>query len=73
MCSRYIAEREKISLMARELRSLQSLDKRGKASLILILSGFSASDVAEFLDRAIESERNRRLALWGVVEMANAS
>jgi hypothetical protein len=60
MCSKYIAEREIVSLMSRELQILQSLERRGLASLVLTVAGFSKPDVSEYLDRAIESERLRR-------------
>jgi hypothetical protein len=62
MCSRYISERAIISCMARELRDLHSLT-RPLASLQLIIAGFGRRDVATYLDRAIESERARRLAM----------
>ena len=65
MCSKYIAEREIVSLMSRELRVLQSLERRGLASLVLTVAGFSKPDVSEYLDRAIESERLRRSAMGG--------
>ncbi len=68
MCSRYIAERHIIALMAHELKVMQSLERRGLAALILITAGFNKRDVAAYLDAAIESERARRLAIWGVVE-----
>jgi hypothetical protein len=64
MTSRYIAERAIISCMARELRDLNSLT-RPLASLQLIIAGFGRRDVATYLDRAIESERARRLAMYG--------
>lgn len=67
MCSPYIAERHIIALMARELKVMQSLERRGLATLILITAGFNKRDVADYVDAAIESERARRLALWGVV------
>jgi hypothetical protein len=49
-----------ISAMARELRGLHCFDIRGIAKLAAIRAGFSPSDVASFLDRAIECERARR-------------
>jgi hypothetical protein len=57
---RYVSERHTIALMSRELRGLQSLERRGLASLVLTVAGFSKPDVSEYLDRAIESERLRR-------------
>lgn len=49
-----------ISAMARELRGLRCFDIRGVAKLAAVLAGFSPSDIARFLDRAIECERARR-------------
>jgi hypothetical protein len=68
MASTYIAERAIISCMARELRDLRSLDKPGLELVVLVISGFSKQDAMRYLDRAIESERARRLAMYGVVE-----
>jgi hypothetical protein len=51
-----------ISAMARELRGLRSFDIRGVAKFAAVLAGFSPSDIARFLDRAIEYERCRRKA-----------
>jgi hypothetical protein len=65
MCSKSITEREIVSLMSRELRVLQSLERRGLASLVLTVAGFSKPDVSEYLDRAIESERLRRSVMGG--------
>lgn len=55
-----ISEDTVISAMARELRSLRSFDIRGVAKFAALLAGFSPSDIARFLDRAIEYERARR-------------
>jgi len=52
-----------ISAMARELRGLRCFDIRGVAKFAAVLAGFSANEIARFLDRAVEYERGRRKAL----------
>lgn len=51
-----------ISAMARELRGLRCFDIRGIAKFAAIRAGFAHSDIARFLDRAIEYERCRSQA-----------
>ena len=61
--SPYIRDADKIAAMARELRAMQSLERRGLASIVLTVAGFTKPEVVEYLDRAIESERLRREAM----------
>lgn len=70
MCSRYIAERSIISLMARELTRMQSLERKGLAYLLLVTAGFNKRDARKHLDEALASERARRLAMAGIVPLS---
>ena len=65
MCSRYIAEQEMISAMARSLRRLKSFDIRGLAKLALTIDGFEKREISTFLDIAIATERHRRIVFAG--------
>jgi hypothetical protein len=62
MCSRYVSESSLISLMARVLKSLPTLEDKPRALHTLLLAGFEGHDIRDFIDRAIESERMRRAA-----------
>lgn len=62
MSTSYVQEAATIAAMARQLRRMSSLDDRGMAVLILAIDGFRMGDIRAFADRAIESERQRRIA-----------
>ncbi len=70
--SPYIRDAAMVAAMAREFRVMQSRERRGLASLLLVVAGFSKPDVSEYLDRAIANERARRLALPTPRSHANA-
>lgn len=57
-----IADDTQISAMARELRGLRCFDIRGVAKFAVMRAGFAPSDIARFLNRAIDYERCRRQA-----------
>lgn len=59
----YVKEAAITAAMARELMVMQSLERRGLAQLILVVAGFTKPEVTRYVDRAIENERMRRVAL----------
>jgi hypothetical protein len=60
--NQYVADASIIAAMARELRAMQSLERRGLASIVLVVAGFQRPQIEKFLDRALDNERQRRLA-----------